>query len=238
MEVVTGDQKDSPGLKPGRYLKLSVSDTGRGMDRPTLERIFEPFFTTKNPGEGTGMGLSVVHGIVKSHNGEIMVKSEVNKGSLVEIFFPVLPEGTPIDEPFKPRTTRGKGRILFIDDEPAIVLISKDRLLKSGYEVVAVTDVLDALEALRSNVDSFDLVITDYAMPRMTGVELAHEIRRMGSNIPIILCSGNNEQVTIEKVKEAGIAEVAMKPLNKKEFSQLVQKTIDSTRMTGKNRGD
>ena len=237
LEVLREEKPGSSCLMPGRYLKLTVSDTGRGMDRSTLDRIFEPFFTTKNPGEGTGMGLSVVHGIVKGHNGEIMVKSEVGKGSLVEIFFPILPEGVPVDESLVPGATQGKGRILFVDDEPDIVAISRDRLEKSGYDVVAVTNVLDALEAIRNSKDLFDLVITDYAMPRMTGVELAQEIRRMGFNMPIILCTGNNEQIALEKVRGSGITELAAKPLNKKEFSHIVQKTINRTKTTDGCRG-
>jgi PAS domain S-box-containing protein len=230
IEVVSGEQGDYPDLLPDRYMRLAVSDTGHGMDRFTLERIFEPFFTTKNPGEGTGMGLSVVHGIVKSHNGEITVKSEINKGSIVEIYFPVLPERALIREPMIQRLSHGKERILFVDDEADIVAISKDRLQRLGYDVVALTNSLDALETFCSNPDSFDLVITDYTMPHLTGIDLANKIRRMGSTIPIILCSGNNESVTEMKIKEAGIIDLATKPLNKKEFSQLVRKALDRGR--------
>ena len=225
--VLPGEHGDWPDLQSGNYMKLSVSDTGRGMDRSTLERIFEPFFTTKNPGEGTGMGLSVVHGIVKGHNGEIIVKSEITKGSVFEIYFPVLPEGTMINEPSVMRLPKGKERILFVDDEPDIVAISKDRLQRLGYNVVAMTNSLDALEAFRANPDTFDLVITDYTMPSLTGVGLANEIRRMGFNTPIIMCSGNNERMAGEKSKEAGITELAMKPLGKKEFSEIIRRVLD-----------
>lgn len=222
-----GEQDNYQELQPGAYVKLSVRDTGRGMDRYTLERIFEPFFTTKNPGEGTGMGLSVVHGIVKGHNGEIVVKSEVGKGSVVEIYFPVLSEGAIVYESLPQHTIQGKERILFVDDEPDIAIIHKDRLLKLGYDVVAMTNSLDALEVFRSSPDSIDLIITDFTMPHLTGIDLAKEIRRMGSKVPIILCSGNNEQVSLEKIKEAGITELTTKPLNKKEFSEIVHRTLD-----------
>ena len=230
VEVIPEKLGDYQDLQPGSYMKLSISDTGRGMDRSTLERIFEPFFTTKNPGEGTGMGLSVVHGIVKGHNGEITVKSEITKGSVFEIYFPVFPEGTLINEPMIKRLPQGKERILFVDDEPDIVAISKDRLQRLGYDVVAMSNSLDALEAFRSHPDTFDLVITDYTMPRLTGVDLAKEIRRMGFNTPIILCSGNNELMAGEKSEEAGITEMVMKPLSKKEFSEVIRKVLDKTK--------
>jgi CheY-like chemotaxis protein len=227
VEVLPGGRGDHPDLQAGRYMKLSVSDTGRGMDRSTVERIFEPFFTTKNPGEGTGMGLSVVHGIVKGHNGEITVKSEINKGSIFQLYFPVLPEGTPIQDTLQQIAPKGKERILFVDDEPDIVTVNKDRLQRLGYDVVATTNSLDALKVFRANPDSFDLVITDYTMPHLTGVDLANEIRRMRSDIPIILCSGIHESLASEKSKKAGITEFAMKPLSKKEFSAIIRKVLD-----------
>jgi PAS domain S-box-containing protein len=227
VEVLPGEQSDCPDLQPGRYMKLSVSDTGRGMDRSTVEHIFEPFFTTKNPGEGTGMGLSVVHGIVKGHNGEITVKSEINKGSIFQLYFPVLSEGTPIQDTLQQKALQGKERILFVDDEPDIVTVNKDRLQRLGYDVVATTNSLDALKVFRANPDSFDLIITDYTMPHLTGVDLANEIRRMRSDIPIILCSGIHESPASEKSKKAGITEFAMKPLSKKEFSAIIRKVLD-----------
>jgi PAS domain S-box-containing protein len=227
VEMLPGGRGDHPDLQAGRYMKLSVSDTGRGMDRSTMERIFEPFFTTKNPGEGTGMGLSVVHGIVKGHNGEITVKSEINKGSIFQLYFPVLPEGTPIQDTLQQTAPQGKERILFVDDEPDIVTVNKDRLQRLGYDVVATTNSLDALKVFRANPDSFDLIIADYTMPHLTGVDLANEIRRMRSDIPIILCSGIHESLASEKSKKAGITEFAMKPLSKKEFSAIIRKVLD-----------
>jgi PAS domain S-box-containing protein len=227
VEVLPGGRGDHPDLQAGRYMKLSVCDTGRGMDRSTVERIFEPFFTTKNPGEGTGMGLSVVHGIVKGHNGEITVKSEINKGSIFQLYFPVLPEGAPIQDTLQQKAPQGKERILFVDDEPDIVTVNKDRLQRLGYDVVATTNSLDALKVFRANPDSFDLVVTDYTMPHLTGVDLANKIRRMRSDIPIILCSGIHESLASEKSKKAGITEFAMKPLSKKEFSAIIRKVLD-----------
>jgi CheY-like chemotaxis protein len=173
------------------------------------------------------MGLSVVHGIVKGHNGEITVKSEINKGSIFQLYFPVVPEGAPIQYTLQQKAPQGKERILFVDDEPDIVTVNKDRLQRLGYDVVATTNSLDALKVFRANPDSFDLVITDYTMPHLTGVDLANEIRRMRSDIPIILCSGIHESLASEKSRKAGITEFAMKPLSKKEFSTIIRKVLD-----------
>jgi PAS domain S-box-containing protein len=229
---VTFDVRDASAihgdLAAGTYLKLSVGDTGHGIESSVLHRIFDPFFTTKEPGEGTGMGLAVVHGIVKSHGGVITVESEPGKGTTFEIYFPVLEsEATKAVSDASLRDVgKGKGRVLFVDDEEALVLLSGQLLSRLGYDVVTRTSSLEALEAFRANPDRFDLVITDQTMPQMTGIELAQEMLLIRPDIPIILCTGFSEAVTPEKAKSIGIREYLMKPLVMRQMADTIAKVI------------
>ena len=199
-------------MRPGTYVRMVVGDTGHGMDRKTLDRIFEPFFTTKGPGEGAGIGLAVVHGIVRSHGGRIDAYSEPGKGSTFEIFFPVTEAAvTPVDKP-KAGLSTGNERILLVDDEEMLVAVITDMLKTLGYEVVSANGSLDALQLFQAQCDRFHLVITDLTMPEMTGMELAAELLRIRGDVPIILSTGFTSSEIREKAMCMGIREVMMKP--------------------------
>ena len=215
-----------PGeLKAGPYVMLTVSDTGPGMEKNVMERIFEPYFTTKKHGEGTGMGLSVVYGIVKNYGGHVIVYSEPGKGTSFHIYLPriehrVIPE---ISEPVK----GGDERILFVDDEKELVNVYRVMLKNLGYEVTATEDSEEALNLFRQEPYKFDLLITDYTMPKLTGRELSDEILKVKPDFPVILCSGFSETFNKEHAIEAGIKEFLMKPLNKKIVAQAIRKVLD-----------
>jgi PAS domain S-box-containing protein len=212
-------------LKPGQYLKLSISDTGCGMDARTLERIFDPYFTTKAVGKGSGLGLAVVHGIVKRQGGAITVQSEPGEGTLFCIYIPAMKAMVdPIVDTGQVLPT-GTERILLIDDEQSIVEMETAVFEELGYDVTPVTDSLRALEIFRSRPGEFDLIITDYTMPNLTGIDLSKEIRRIEPDIPIILCTGFSEKVTEKGAMELGV-ELAMKPFSMKQIAELVRKVL------------
>ncbi len=217
------------GLRPGRYLKLTVSDTGHGMDRATMERIFEPFFTTKEKGKGTGMGLAVVHGIVKAIGGSIAVDSERGRGSTFDIYFPTIESDAPAQRSraFKPAGVGRAARILFVDDESSVVDVASELLREMGHEVTPKTSSLEALAAFRTHPDRFDLVITDQTMPAMTGEELAEEMLRIRPDLPIILCTGFSEAVTPEKAKASGIRELLNKPVMSDDLARAISRTLE-----------
>ncbi len=202
------------GLQPGRYLRLQVSDTGHGMDPITLNRIFDPFFTTKGPGEGTGLGLAVVHGIVQSHDGVIQVSSEPERGTRFVVYFPVH-LGEAIEPPSLPdHAPRGRGQsILVVDDEAPIANMVKRIFERLGYRVTAVTAPAEALERLRSDPHHYDLLVTDLTMPYMTGTELAQHALRIRSDLPVVLTTGFVASLTPDRVRALGIRQLLPKPL-------------------------
>ncbi|MEW6264152.1 MAG: PAS domain S-box protein [Thermodesulfobacteriota bacterium] len=218
-----------PDLRSGRYARLTVSDTGHGMDAAVMERIFEPYFTTKEPGEGTGLGLAVVLGIVKSHGGAIVVYSEPGKGTTFHVFLPetedrIAPETVPEEA-----LPTGSERLLFVDDETALVHLGKEMLESLGYDVVARTSSLEALETFRLQAGAFNLVITDMTMPGLTGMELAKELMALRPDIPIILCTGFSELINGKAAKEAGIREFIMKPYSATKLAQNIRKVLDES---------
>jgi PAS domain S-box-containing protein len=224
------DAAPYPDLNPGPYLKLTVSDTGHGIGRAVMERIFDPFFTTKRPGEGTGMGLAVVHGIVKGYGGAIVVDSEPGKGSTFEIFLPriegVFPSEADSDAPMP----TGNEHILFVDDEEDLVDMVQQMLERLGYSVVAKTNSLEALEVFKAQADQFALVITDQTMPHMTGADLAQELMRIRPDIPIILCTGFSEVISVEQAKALGIRDFVMKPFATREIAEITRHVLDDNR--------
>jgi PAS domain S-box-containing protein len=225
-----GDPVPVLNMKAGEYIVLKVSDTGSGMTPEILNQVFDPFFTTKQPGEGTGLGLSVVHGIIRSHDGYITVESEPGKGTTFHIYLPRDKEGArSIDKEALP-VTGGKERILIVDDEDMLVELNEQRLRRLGYEVVATTSSMKALAIFRKEPHTFDLVITDYTMPNLTGMDLAVELLKVRATVPIILCTGQSDTISPEKTKEIGIREFIMKPLANRELAQAVRRVLDEKR--------
>ena len=221
----------NPDLKPGPYLKLSVRDTGHGMDPLTKEKIFDPFFTTKKQGEGTGMGLSVVHGIIKSYGGAITVMSEPGKGTTFEAFFSrIESEATVTTEPHPNEIPGGDEQILVVDDEKILADSMALILEKLGYMVTPRTSSIEALEAFRTKPDKFDLVITDQTMPNMTGAELANELIQIRPDIPIILCTGFSEIISEDAVKTMGVLEFVMKPYVMAQIAETIRQVLDNIR--------
>jgi PAS domain S-box-containing protein len=215
---------------PGPYLRLTVSDTGHGIEKKVIDRVFEPYYTTKGKSGGTGMGLAVVHGIVKSHGGIITVYSKPDKGSTFNVFLPRF-EGAEVVEETDIRLGRiqtGKERILFIDDEPAIVDIAKGMLEHLGYKVQVRTSPIEALSAFKALSDKFDLIISDMTMPKMTGDELAKEFMAIRPDIPIILCTGFSEHINEEKAKAIGIRKFVMKPFVMREMAEAIRQVLEA----------
>jgi len=228
VQLDAGFTKTYEDLKPGDYLKLSVSDTGSGMPPDVMKAIFEPYFTTKMPGEGTGMGLATVYGIVKNFGGKIMVESEVEKGSTFTVYLPITKKRTgaaPYQEKALPSGTE---RILFIDDEASIAKIGSQILERLGYSVTTRTSSVEALELFRSKPKDFDLVITDMTMPNMTGDKLAIELMKIRTDIPIIICTGYSKKISDETAKDIGIKAVAYKPIVKADLAKTVRKVFDA----------
>ncbi|MGZ3647561.1 MAG: PAS domain S-box protein, partial [Syntrophales bacterium] len=219
-----------PDLKPGPYVRLTVGDTGHGVDPSILERIFDPYFTTKGPGEGTGMGLAVVQGIVKRHGGMITVQSEIGKGTSFHLLFPRIEQEIAQEAMVAEVLPRGRERILFVDDEKPLVDLGKGMLESLGYSVTIKTNSLEALETFRAQPDAFDLTITDVTMPGMTGIELAKELMAIRSDIPIILCTGFSELIDEKHAKEMGIREFVMKPFVIGKHAKAIRKVLEEKR--------
>ncbi|MBL0700390.1 MAG: response regulator [Desulfosarcina sp.] len=215
-------------LQDGHYQKLTVCDNGEGIKPEIMDRIFDPFFTTKGPGKGTGMGLAVIHGIVKRCKGAIIFDSEPGKGSIFKIFFPTIDANIAEKIKIHKDIPNGNEKILYIDDEQQIIDFGQEILEGLGYKVVAKTTPTDALEIFRADPDSFDIVITDMTMPKMTGIELAVQISIIRPGIPIVLCSGYNANITKEKAREAGIREIIMKPFAINEIARTIRDVLDN----------
>lgn len=221
-----------PDLNPGHYVRLSVRDTGFGMESAVLERIFEPYFTTKEVGEGTGMGLALVHGIVKKHDGAVTVQSEPGKGTTFQVYLPISDKEIITDADIK--TTglipRGDERILFVDDEKEVVDMAKRMLEYLGYNVVAKINSSEALDMFKSQPQQFDLVITDMIMPKISGTDLAKEILKIYPRTPVIICTGFREKVNKEEVNDIGIDAVLLKPIVMHEIAQTIRDVLDKER--------
>jgi CheY-like chemotaxis protein len=219
-------------MDPGVYQLLSVSDTGHGIPAEIIQRIFEPYFTTKKTGEGSGMGLAVVHGIVKSHGGEITVDSQPGKGTTFNVYLKVTAErklprrDTASIEPIP----RGNEKIIFIDDEKDLVEIGARLLVNLGYDVVSTTNSLEALEIFRTDPSRFDLVISDQTMPHLTGLQLAGQLKQIRPDLPVILCTGFSENIDELNYKSRGINDFLMKPIARNEMARVVRSVLDRNR--------
>jgi signal transduction histidine kinase/CheY-like chemotaxis protein len=227
IELTKDDLSHHRELKPGHYVKLTVSDTGYGIDPAIVQRVFEPFFTTKSVDEGTGLGLSVVYGIAKSHGGVINVYSEQGQGAAFNVYLPrIIQSETILVDTDKP-VIGGMERILFVDDEPALVDMGTRTLFSLGYYVTSATSSKEALDLFSTEPQRFDLVITDMTLPKMTGIDLSREILKIRPDIPIILCSGFNEPETEEKANTLGIKAYLTKPLTKRELAGVMREVLD-----------
>ncbi len=222
-----------PGLQEGQFLKLIVRDTGHGIKKEHLPHLFESFFTTKKVGEGTGLGLSVVNGIIYDLGGDISVESEIGKGTSFQVLLPLL-EGK--EKVTKHRRNislpRGKETILFVDDEKAIVDVAKRVLERLNYTVVGVTSPDEALERFEQEKERYDLVVTDKSMPNMDGFDLARQIKGKCSEIPIIICSGSQDDTDIDKIKFADINDFVLKPLKRRDMAETVRRVLDEKQKT------
>jgi len=216
-------------LSAGRYVKLTINDTGHGILKKEMDRIFDPYFTTKEIGKGTGMGLSVVHGIVNGHNGKIFVESEIGEGTKFTIFFPVVKKDAVAEIETVDEIPVGSERILFVDDENAIVDITGQMLGRLGYQVESRMSPIEALELFQSKPDAFDLVITDMTMPQMSGIKLSEELRAVRPDIPIIISTGYSSLIDEEKSQKFGINAFVMKPIVIKEIAQTIHEVLGQT---------
>lgn len=217
-----------PKLKQETYVMLQVTDTGKGMDQETQTHIFEPFFTSKPVGEGTGLGLSVVHGIVDKHDGVILVESQPGKGTTFKIYIPSIPAEDRVEMVEHEKiASPGKGNILLVDDEKIIVEMYTKWLEKIGYNVTAETNSLQARETFLNQGENFDLVITDQAMPNLTGMQLAKDILALRPHMPIILYTGNTNSISVKECREMGVAKILMKPINFATLNRSIKELLE-----------
>jgi len=218
------------GLKPGRHICLSVRDSGIGMSSKTIERIFEPYFTTKAPGQGTGLGLASVHGIVTSHEGAIKVQSAPGAGSTFEVFLPLIAglSARAAESGLMPELPHGSASVLFVDDEEALVELEQTVLEDLGYRVSAFSSSTDALLAFRANPEHYDVIITDQTMPRLTGLELAQAMLQIRPELPIILCSGFSESIDSERLAACGIRVFLPKPVITARLAQTLHDVLNA----------
>jgi PAS domain S-box-containing protein len=226
-ELTARGASQYPEINPGPYVKLSISDTGHGMDAATLSRIFDPYFTTKEQDKGTGMGLAVVHGIVKGHGGGIHVESTPGEGTCFDILFPIMGKQIISETEELKTLPTGNEHILFIDDEDFLIDLGKNMLEKLGYRVEARTQPVEALEVFRAAPDKFDLVISDMTMPNMTGDILATELMKIRPDLPVIICTGYSERIDDQGAQELGIKGLMMKPFTIRSLSKTVRNALD-----------
>ena len=220
----------SQKIVPGPYVKLAVKDSGAGMEKKVMDRIFEPYFTTKEKGEGTGLGLSVVHGIVSSYGGCITVSSEPQRGTTFEVYFPAIAENVEEEKAPAISLPGGNETIFFIDDEEDIALSAGLILERVGYKVITETDSLKALEIFDSEPKRFDLLIIDWTMPKMTGLELIEKLLNIRADIPVILCSGYSDEVSVKNAKKLGIKDFLLKPVDMEVLVNDVRRVLDESR--------
>jgi PAS domain S-box-containing protein len=221
----------SPDLQPGTYLRVSVADTGTGIAPELIERVFEPFFTTKGHGEGTGLGLSVVHGIVRGHRGAILVRSEPGTGTVFDLYFPAAErEGEDATKAATPAATpAGRGeRVLYVDDEDQLVDLVTRMMERMGYNVTGMTRPTEAIDAVRADPNRFDLVLSDLGMPGMSGMDLAEELLRIRPDLPIIITSGYVRAEDARRAEQIGVRDVVMKPNTVAEIGQLIRDRLDA----------
>lgn len=220
--------RKNPPLSPGHFVRFTVEDTGCGIPAGKLSRIFEPFFTTKKVGKGTGMGLAVVHGIVKKHHGAILVESEEGRGTRFDVYLPITEERVKTEETSVSAPPFGKGNILVVDDEEAVVLTTKLTLEDLGYEVTEKQDPLDALEVFEAEPERYDLLLSDFAMPHLNGLELVDRVRAIRNNVPVVLMTGFRDNLQDHDLETYGVCECLMKPFTSKNLAEAIKLGLSS----------
>ena len=228
-----GIENQYPDILPGEYARITVSDTGSGISKADLAKIFDPYFTTKQKGDGTGLGLFVVHGIIKKYQGTITVYSEPGKGTTFHVYLPIIKKYFQ-EKSIHPAGPLPKGteRILMVDDEPSILKVQQQFLERLGYTVTSRVSSVEALEAFRTSPENFDLVITDMTMPHMTGEGLIREIRKIAPAMPMILCTGFSEKVNGDRASALHVDGFLMKPVNQAQLATMVRSILDSREKT------
>jgi nitrogen-specific signal transduction histidine kinase/ActR/RegA family two-component response regulator len=216
----------SPPLPPGPYLRLTIQDTGVGMTPEVTARIFEPFFTTKGPGEGTGLGLAVVYGIISRHGGTITVASTPGQGTTCTIYLPRVAEAPPVRDHLAEPLPTGTERLLYVDDEDVLSILARETLVRLGYAVTVCTSSHDALAAFYATPLGFDLVITDQTMPAMTGETLVRELRHIRPDLPIILCTGYSPLIDAEHAAVLGIDAFLLKPVESATLAHTIRQVL------------
>ncbi len=231
LDAVKIDQKAAdkiPNLKKGEYIRLTISDTGHGMDIKTKERIFEPFFTRKEVGSGSGLGLSVVHGIVNNYGGAILVESSPGKGTTFMIYLPKYGADLLESDKSDKKPLKGVEHILFVDDEPEITFMGKKMLENLGYKVSIASDSTSALEEFGNNPGKFSLLVTDQNMPNMRGTDIALKMREIQPDLKVIIITGYSEHLSEEMLFQNGISEVILKPMILDDFSKIIRRVLDN----------
>jgi two-component system cell cycle sensor histidine kinase/response regulator CckA len=235
IELIREQTAHGISLKPGNYLRLNVQDNGEGIPPELMERIFEPYFTTKAIGQGTGLGLALVQGIVKNCGGGINVSSQPGQGTTFHILLPTMESEEVIEPGPVVPLPGGKERILLVDDEPDIVAAAQIILGQLGYEVVVAINGQEALAAFRSSPGKFDLIITDLTMPHLNGLDLAKTIYGMRPDIPIILCTGYGDAIAMDRAKDLGISQVILKPIIPVQLAETIRQLLDSRKAGAHN---
>ena len=233
VDIDNATSEKHPKLNQGTYMQLTVADDGMGMTSETMSHMFDPFFTTKGQGEGTGMGLAVVHGIVQNHDAAIDVVSEVGKGTTFKVFFPLSAEAAPAHTKKQTLDTSvnrwGNEHILLVDDEPMLVDSAKESLEFYGYRVTATTSAKDALKLFQSEPNCYDIIVTDQTMPELTGVHLAKKVMAVRPRIPVIICTGHSAVINADTALALGIKSLLMKPLDSEKLAAEVRKALDES---------
>ncbi|HCY85702.1 MAG TPA: hybrid sensor histidine kinase/response regulator [Desulfobacteraceae bacterium] len=228
--VIESDNPDTFSLAPGPHARLRVSDNGTGIPADILNKIFDPYFTTKKKGKGTGLGLAVVHGIVKDYSGDILVDSTPGRGTIVTVYIPIAEQqGSQIEDAELVCTERGCESILVVDDEPAVVRLERLILERLGYRVTAFNSSTAALDAVESDPWAYVLVISDMTMPNLTGDQLTRQIHSIRPELPVIICTGYSERLNLDAVGDIGVKGVLMKPIVRSDMADMVRKTLDAT---------